>query len=587
MPIKRLHSKLASTWFASMLFRPMEHLYTRLSRDLFFHILVVAVIPTLFMGIGVYYQFKVMAEQEQKNRLNWQMRHTQKAADRFLEEHMATLRLLFSSHAVEEFKDQKKLQHIFSNLKQEFPNFVDLGLVDSTGRQNTYDGPYKLLGKNCRGEEWFQDVLVRGTFISDVFFMENQQIPHVLMAVKSPPSDTGEFWVVRAAVNTEVFDQIVGAMNWGDEDDTFILNKRSLLQNTSRFHGSVLSRHYMPMHETAQNVVWTEETEVLTHEEKPRTDKAVVIYTSLQNKNWALTYIQPHSEWQKYFYPVRRIMIGVMISGFVFVFMLSWLITKNFAVQLEKSEKEKNAVLKAAEHTDRLASIGRLAAGVAHEINNPLAIINEKAGLMKDLTELSDDFANKEKFEDLLRSIHTSVTRCRTITHRLLGFARRMDVSAEVIDINALIHEVLGFLNTDALLRDVEINLDLAEDLPTIESDRGQLQQVFLNIINNAMDAVTLDKDESYKGELIICTWQKDEDTVGVKICDNGCGIPQNNLKGIFDPFYSTKARGKGTGLGLSITHGIIDKLGGKILVESDVNQGTAFTIELPRSSNL
>jgi two-component system NtrC family sensor kinase len=276
-----------------------------------------------------------------------------------------------------------------------------------------------------------------------------------------------------------------------------------------------------------------------------------------------------------------------MICGFVFVFMLSWLITRNFAEQLEKSEKEKNAILKSAEHTDKLASIGRLAAGVAHEINNPLAIINEKAGLMKDLNELSDDFANKDRFDDLLRSIQTSVKRCRAITHRLLGFARRMDVSAEVIDINALLHEVLGFLSQESLQRDVEINLDLTKDLPTIESDRGQLQQVFLNLINNAIDAITQDKDESYKGELIICTWKKDEETVAVKICDNGCGIPPDKLKRIFDPFFSTKARGKGTGLGLSITYGIIDKLGGKISVESDVNQGTAFTIELPRSSNL
>ncbi|MBW2466755.1 MAG: cache domain-containing protein, partial [Deltaproteobacteria bacterium] len=281
-----------------MLFRPMESLYTRLSRDLFFHILVVAVVPALFMGIGVYYQFKVIVEQEQKQRLNWQMRHTQIAADRFLEEHMAALSLLFCSHSVEEFNDPKRLQHIFTKLKQEYPNFIDLGLVDSTGRQNTYDGPYKLLGRNYLGEEWFQDVMVLGTFISDVFFMKHHQIPHLLMAVKSPSTGKGGFWVIRATINSEVLDHIAGAMNWGDEDDTFILNNRSILQNTSRFHGSVLNSYYMPMHETAQHVVWTEEIEVLTHEEKPRTNKAAVIYTSLQNKNWTLTHIQPYSEMQ-------------------------------------------------------------------------------------------------------------------------------------------------------------------------------------------------------------------------------------------------------------------------------------------------
>ncbi|MBW2467509.1 MAG: GHKL domain-containing protein, partial [Deltaproteobacteria bacterium] len=139
----------------------------------------------------------------------------------------------------------------------------------------------------------------------------------------------------------------------------------------------------------------------------------------------------------------------------------------------------------------------------------------------------------------------------------------------------------------EATYRSITIDFNYPEEPPTVVSDRAQLQQVFLNIINNGIDAITHDKNESYVGELIICTWQKNENTVAVKICDNGCGIPAENLKGIFDPFFSTKARGKGTGLGLSITYGIVEKLGGKVSVESEVNQGTAFTIELPRTSNL
>jgi two-component system NtrC family sensor kinase len=276
-------------------------------------------------------------------------------------------------------------------------------------------------------------------------------------------------------------------------------------------------------------------------------------------------------------------MIGVLIGGFVFVFMLTWLITRNFAVQLRKAEQEKVAILQKAEHTNRMASIGQLAAGVAHEINNPLAVINEKAGLMLDLTEMSDDFPNKEKFGDLLRSIHTSIKRGRTITHRLLGFARQMYVSVEVIDVNDIIREVLSFLKNEAVRRKIQINLDLKEDLPTIQSDRGQLQQVFMNVISNALEAV----DTEGKGNVDINTWLKDKDTVGVRISDNGCGIRQDKLERIFEPFFTTKARDKGTGLGLSITYGIVVKLGGKISVESEVNKGTSFTIELPRDSKL
>ena len=568
--MKRVYDKLKSTWLGSMLFRPMESLYTHLSRDLFFHIMVVAVIPSMLMGIGGYYQFKKMEEQRHKDQLEWQMRYTQKSVDNFLEEHMAALRLLFESYDIEQFDDQKKLQRIFAKLKRQFPSFIDLGLVNSTGFLDTYAGPYKLKGKDVSDEQWFREILVRGSLISDVF-LGKEQIPQVLMAVKSPLSDKGEFWVVRATINSEALDKIVGAMNFEPKDDTFIISKRGFLQSASRFYGNILSRHNLPMNPIAQNIIFTQWENV-------QNEEAIVAYTSILNKDWVLIFVQPLSQKQKYLYPVLRVMIGVLIGGFVFVFMLTWLITRNFAVQLRKAEQEKVAILQKAEYTNRLASIGQLAAGVAHEINNPLAVINEKAGLMLDLTEMSDDFPNKEKFGDLLRSINVSVKRGRTITHRLLGFARQMYVTTDVIDINALMREVLSFLDNEAVRRNININLDLMEDLPTIESDRGQLQQVFMNIINNAMDAV------NSQGEIGISTWLKDEETVGVKIRDNGCGIRQDKLKRIFEPFFTTKARDKGTGLGLSITYGIVAKLGGKISVESKVNKGTTFTIELPRS---
>ncbi len=225
----------------------------------------------------------------------------------------------------------------------------------------------------------------------------------------------------------------------------------------------------------------------------------------------------------------------------------------------------------------KMEALGRMAAGVAHEINNPLAIINEKAGLMQDFLEISGDFKqNREKFIGLINGIFESVKRCRTITHRLLGFSRRIDVTFEVIDLNEIIREVLGFIEKEMLYRNIRLELHLQEDLPKVFSDKGQLQQVFLNIVNNAVDAVE-------KGGLIeVQTDIKDEDTVTASIKDNGPGIPQNILSHIFEPFYTTKEKGKGTGLGLSISYGIIQKLGGAILVQSEVQKGTTFIVEIP-----
>jgi PAS domain S-box-containing protein len=225
----------------------------------------------------------------------------------------------------------------------------------------------------------------------------------------------------------------------------------------------------------------------------------------------------------------------------------------------------------------KMEAIGRLAAGVAHEINNPLAIINEKAGLMKDFLELSADLEqNKERFLGLLNGIFENVDRCRTITHRLLGFSRRTGISNEVINVNNIISEVMEFLEKEILYRNIHLEINLKEDLLEVVSDKGQLQQVLLNIINNAIDAVE-------KGGLIeVFTDIKDENTIRVSVSDNGHGIPKEILEHIFEPFFTTKEKGKGTGLGLSISYGIMQKLGGTILVQSEINKGTTFTVEIP-----
>jgi two-component system NtrC family sensor kinase len=228
------------------------------------------------------------------------------------------------------------------------------------------------------------------------------------------------------------------------------------------------------------------------------------------------------------------------------------------------------------EYSSKLATIGRLAAGVAHEINNPMAIINEQAGLMRDLIDLSPDFPEREKMLRLTESVLSSVDRCRTITHRLLGFARRMDVEMEDIDLNYVVRDVVGFVEKEAFHRSVEVELELDKDLPMIPSDRGQLQQVFLNILNNAFDAV--DKG----GRVVIRSGVCGDDRVLVSFEDNGAGMSDETLQHIFDPFFTTKQK-YGTGLGLSITYGIVEKLRGSIEVESEEGVGTTFKVYLPR----
>jgi len=273
---------------------------------------------------------------------------------------------------------------------------------------------------------------------------------------------------------------------------------------------------------------------------------------------------------------VRRDLIWFLIGSMVLILLVILWGSTYMVSRLREADLKRAALLHNAEYTNKMASIGRLAAGVAHEINNPLAIINEKAGLVKDLALLTEDFPQKEKIIKIIDSLLANVERCSTITHRLLGFAKRMDVHLETINLELLIREVLGFLEKEASYRDISVDFHIPEGFPSIQSDRGQLQQVFLNIINNAFAAV----GEGGKIDISMRE-ERDGDAVAVTIKDNGHGISEEDLKRIFEPFFTTKKEG-GVGLGLSITYGIVEKLGGRISVESKVGQGTGFTVILP-----
>jgi two-component system NtrC family sensor kinase len=288
--------------------------------------------------------------------------------------------------------------------------------------------------------------------------------------------------------------------------------------------------------------------------------------------------IKPRAAVMKAWYTLRSDLLILLMGGLLVIFLVVYKLTGVLVQRIQEADQKRAQVFHEMEYTNKLASIGRLAAGVAHEVNNPLSIINQKAGLMKDIIDLNPDFPHKEKFSPLADSILKSVERCRNITHRLLGFARRMDVEVTVIDINEVIKDVIIFLEKEAFHRNIDLKLQLEEKLPRIASDPGQLQQVFLNILNNAFEAV----DDG--GRVVITTWDHDFDAIGISFQDNGSGMSQKTLSRIFEPFFTTK-KGSGTGLGLSITYGIIKKLGGSLDVQSKEGSGTTFNVFLPKGS--
>ena len=221
--------------------------------------------------------------------------------------------------------------------------------------------------------------------------------------------------------------------------------------------------------------------------------------------------------------------------------------------------------------SERLASIGMLAAGVAHEVNNPLGGILALTALT--LEDLPEDHPDRDNLEEVVRQTE----RCRDIVKHLLEFSRQTAAGSEEVDLNDALERTLDLLRRQSLFFNIAVEKRLAEELPPLRADRSQLQQVFMNILMNAAQAM----DE--EGRLTVITRPaRDGEAVEVELRDTGCGIPKEHLDRIFDPFFTTGKEGHGTGLGLSIAYGIITKHGGTISVESEVGVGTSFTIQLP-----
>ncbi len=541
-----------------------EH-YRSLRRSTIIRLSLIYLSPVIVLAAYFLLQYDAVVSETERLHLQAIAESQANTLDLFLSERLVNLSNLIDDPTLQIPPTSDILVDRLRRLRRISDAFVDIGFFDSSGVQTVYEGPFPSLERRSyRSEEWYSDLLEqKSSFIITDIYLGFRQKPHFTIAVSRLTREG--LVVLRASLDPEKIYEYVSSLEGAQETVISIVNSEGYYQLVKEDIGRPLDTSaFVPPRSPRHGAMSAKlGGSSVTHG-----------YCWLRTADWALI-VQLTGNAARPFLSGLPLRIAGLATAMV---LIGFVIIVGRARKRVALQQESDTARAQLTHASKLASVGELAAGIAHEINNPLAAINEEAGLMKDL--MDPTLGTPAKPVDLahhLDSIQESVFRCRDITSKLLKFVRKTEVDLGVHDVHYLIDDVVdGLLGHEMLVSNIEVVRDYGDGIPLMQTDGNQLQQVILNIINNGIDAL-----EGKSGRITIET-RLDGSSLHIALSDTGKGMAPEELESIFVPFYTTKDVGKGTGLGLSVSYGIVKSLGGKIEVESEVGKGSTFTIAIP-----
>ncbi|UCF36381.1 MAG: ATP-binding protein [Acidobacteriota bacterium] len=558
------HSTVGSPFRAELFPSGQEH-YRVLYRRQLLRLLLTYLAPMLVVIIYFGFQNHWLEQESRRLHLTAIAEHQANTLNLFLRERVVNLRNLIHSPAFLDSQSSNLMAVFLEDLVRVSDTFVDIGCFSEEGVQIAYAGPYPSLEHRDYGsEDWFQSLKSKADdFIITDIYLGFRQRPHFTIAVRR--SVANRQYILRATLDPERIYAYIRSLEGDGEVFLSIVNTVGAYQLVTPHIGTLLER---------SSIVPPTEPRMGTQEIDLEGEAIFYAYTWLRMADWALI-VQSAREGPYDLLSGSNLYLALVTTPLVLLITLA---AFNRASKLVELQREADRTQAQLEHASKLASVGELAAGIAHEINNPLAVINEEAGLIKDL--MNPEFGEPtppQKLIPYLNTIEESVLRCRDITHKLLAFVRKTNIELRPIQVEAVIDEVVdGLLAHELAVSNIHIHKRYSPAPLEISTDPNQLQQVMLNLLNNAVDAL-----EGRPGTITIRT-ERGRKRVRISVTDTGKGMSEEQIGKIFLPFYTTKEVGKGTGLGLSVSYGIIKGLGGEIEVESRKGVGSTFTIILP-----
>ena len=532
-------------------------------------LIVTSLLPLLIISFGAWAVFGKNMHENAEKHLQTIVRDHAQTIELFLAERLMALDLIANSYSQKQIINPGQLQTIFDNLNKSYSNaFFDLGVIDELGRHQSYVGPYRLLDSNYQKAFWFEKVKKSGRYISNVF-LGHRNAPHFILSVKKK-EQKGAFWILRATVNPKVFTTLVSKGRLGKTGECFILDSDGRYQTPSITGTPIFSKSGIKMPFPYSDLRTT----------SIQTGGVRIIRTTkwINNRQWLLVAQQEEGEVNAPIAAATLKGMAVFAIGALIIVLAALFSTNHLVRLIRKTNRQREELNVNLIRASKLASLGEMATGLAHEINNPLGIIlSEQTNISDLLKECVQDDPNVMEMFDSVSTTQRQVDRCKIITQKMLQFGRYGASEAKKVDVTSELTEIARLMEQHVRINNIDLCVEVERDISPITIDSTEFQQIVTNLINNAVQAIGNDG-----GGILLSAWNKPR-TFHLTVEDTGPGIPESQKEKIFEPFFTTKAVGKGTGLGLSVCYGILANWRGKIFVEDSQERGGAFLhIELP-----
>ena len=550
-----------------------KNYFRRLKKRLLISLSIAFLVPLVILSVYFHVQFNMTLKNSSKLQLTSLAESLTNTIDLFLQERVVNIFNLFHGSAFNLNPSQQQMNAFLQNLVETSSAFIDVGFLNKDGNQIGYAGPFPYLqGQNYSKEVWFTALMNQADnyYVSDIY-MGFRNKPHFTIAVKQRV-DT-EIYVMRATLDPDKFYLFLRTIGRGRGVEAALTNEKGVYQVVDPNRGAPLEQSdCIPPVLSGSGVM----------ERKCNGNTELVACVWLREVPWVLSIRQPLNIAYADMYKARRIIIISTILLIMVIFTVMLFSASRLLSRAEANEEARKELKSQLFHAAKLVSVGELAAGIAHEINNPLAIISSQCGVIRDMfdPEVGGDAHMKPETPDnIVRElgiVEGAVSRASDITRKLLKSSRKSKPRLEKCSVNEILDDVVnGLIEKEFQVVNIELVKEYDSHLPKIFLDPDQMYQVFQNLVNNAGDAI------EGPGKITLTTRMKD-DNVEVIVSDTGKGMTHEQMGKMFLPFFTTKEVGKGTGLGLSISLSIVESMGGSIDVQSMPDAGSSFIVSLP-----